>query len=305
MTTVFTTKEVVDALDKNENCFQIIQRTGERKTFKGGTYFLDNKVTDIEHDGKVYAKADIWVSHEEEFPISAVTPPELKKPGMEENKPTISFKKSVSGHLGEMFDKLNTQFHSRVDALCESKAIVKGARRVHDIMQYKISENAAENPGGDLEDPIGRIKIEEGNFSPKYPLKFLAGKPKTVILDFDKSYTDDNGIVRYHPATVINDAGEEEALCHANMHKFITPGSICKRIRISIGSTCVSGSWISAQISGQEIIIQSGDEGGFTDAPTPAKTPVVANVVNTTNNDNNIAIKEADPKDVADAINDI
>lgn len=273
---VFTAEAAHAAvLEQGDKVLSIIKKK-DAKPGKGGSMFLNVKFHGIEG----MPKTDGWFSLKD-IPISAVQDPAKKKPGQEETKPQISMKLSEAGEFGKFIMALQPIWQRKVKELGDSGAIVIGRRVVHDLLQLTISESALENAGQPLTDPIIRIKMADlgDNFPPTYPISVLQNKPKTEVMDYR---TSPDGEPPYKQAAIIDESGNEVPVSFANMHKFITPGSILRRGRVSITSAAISQNWISLQITINKAVIEPGGPGGFDDefdsAPTkPARTNMVAN----------------------------
>lgn len=244
------------------------------KKFKGGTSFLNAKW----HGLCGAAKSEGWFSVTD-VPISAIQDPTKKKPGTEDIKPQISATVSALGDFGRAIMIAQEQWRGQIEALENSKVIPK--KKIHDIVQLTVSENATENAGEPLEDPIFRGKIADRgeNFPATYPVAILAGKPKTEIYDYRTGRVVDGKPV-YDLATIVDDAGRTVPVDHSNIHKFVTKGSVMRYGRLAMSSVAVSQNWTSLQISYQKVIIEPGSAAEFSDdndvMPMPAATAASA-----------------------------
>lgn len=256
------------------------------KKYKGGTQFLNVKW----HGMNGLPKSEGWFSFTN-IPIQAVPDPAKKKPGTEDNKPQISAKVSNLGDFGAGLMIAQKQWIPAVKALEDAKVIPK--RKIHDLAQLTISENAAENAGAPLEDPIFRGKIADygENFPATYPIAILANKPKTEIFDYRTGRVVDGKAV-YDLATITDESGRKVPVSHANLHLFITPGSVMRYGRLMMSSVAVSGNWTSMQCMYTKLIIEPGAAAVFADddgipMPTmvalPGGTSSVTSTVTSTN----------------------
>jgi hypothetical protein len=317
--TVFTAAEALEAAKATADCFTL-EAKKETKKYTGNSFFLNNKLKNIKHNGVAKAKADPWItSGDVDIPLFAVQDPSQKKKGTEDYKPRLTFKVSLGGALGEMIKTLQPQWIAAVNGAIESGVIPKKeGRQIHDLLKLKYSEEHPTTPGALMEDPNVVLSVDFGLYPEKYPLAFLQGKPKTTILDFNKRVEVD-GKVSYGPATVIGEDGAEVPVNEKNLHLFIKPGSVLKKVRLDMCSTSVSAYWISCKIHAQELIIKPGGGGGFDDnedsgssAAATTTAPAAAATTDTTTptdgandgaNDNNVA--PVDAGTAASAIDEI
>lgn len=246
---------------ENKPLLTISKKGGKEadKKYKGGTQFLNVKW----HGLGGLPKAEGWFSLTN-IPIQAIADPSKKKPGTEDNKPQISAKVSALGDFGTALMIAQKQWVPAVKVLEDAKAIPK--RKIHDLAQLTISENAAENAGAPLEDPIFRGKICDygENFPATYPIAILANKSKTEILDYRTGKLVDGKPV-YEIAMVEDDSGKQVPVSFANIHKFVTQGSVMRYGRLMMTSVAVSGNWTSMQCMYTKLIIEPGASAVFAD----------------------------------------
>lgn len=180
----------------------------------------------------------------------------------EASRMTVSTTISMSGVLGEFMMELNKQYLKVVKAAVDAGVIVQGSRRLHSLgIQDKVSEEAKENPGAPIDDPILRLKIDFRNYPAQHPTSVLRGRPKTVIKDATKPKIDKRTgkTIDFEPATVLNkETGKEEPLTADNVHEFVTEGSVIVRGSFSVPSVVSSASWISSPIIAHELVIARG-----------------------------------------------
>ena len=227
--TVFTSEEFLAAANATKSegkpLYTVSKKGGKDadKKYKGGTTFLNVKW----HGLKGLAKAEGWFSLKD-IPIQAIPDPKKKKPGTEDIKPQISATVSALGDFGKALMIAQGQWRETIQKLEDAKAIPK--KKVHDLLQLTISENAEEKAGERLEDPIFRGKIADrgDNFPQSYPIALLAGKPKTEIFDYRTGRLVDGKTV-YDLATVTDESGNTVPVDFTNIHKFVTKGSIDRK----------------------------------------------------------------------------
>jgi hypothetical protein len=229
------------------------------KKYKGGTQFLNVKW----HGLGGAAKSEGWFSLTN-VPIQAIPDPSKKKPGTEDIKPQISATISSLGDFGRALMIAQKQWRPQIDALVAAKAIPN--KKVHDLVQLTISENAAEKAGEPLDDPIFRGKIADrgDNFPAAYPVAILAGKPKTEIYDYRTGRVVDGKPV-YELATVVDASGRTVPVDFTNIHLFVTKGSVMRYGRLMMSSVAVSQNWTSMQIMYTKLIIEPGSAAEFSD----------------------------------------
>jgi hypothetical protein len=312
--TVFTGAEVLAAATATEQAgkpfFTVSKKGGKDadKKYKGGTTFLNVKFHGFKtKEGKDIPKAEGWVGLTD-IPIQALPDPKKRKPGTEDIKPQISATVSSLGDFGKALMIAQKQWRPAIQALEEAKAIPK--KKIHDLVQLTISENAEEKAGEPLDDPIFRGKIADygEKFPDTYPIAILAGKPKTEILDYRTGRKVDGKAV-YDPATVLDDNGKQVPVDFTNIHKFITKGSILRYGRLIMNSVAVSQNWTSMQFHFTRLIIEPGKPTEFSDdsdsLPVP-DTPIKTNVdAPSSLNDNNAKVEAASSEAIADAIKEL
>jgi hypothetical protein len=75
--------------------------------------------------------------------------------------------------------KLNPEFAKIVKAKGDSNEIDLEGKKIHGLIQDRLSKKNPKNPNGIIEDPIIRFKIDFDTFPQKYKHKFLVGQPRT------------------------------------------------------------------------------------------------------------------------------
>ena len=260
---VYKASEALASVEQDGSKVLNIQKKKEDKVFKGTRFLYAN--FNIAGD----TKKDGWFSFENvELSTGMADPADETDKRNEFEGTRLQLQTSVSraGVIGEFLQQLQPAWEETVANSVDAGDIVKGTRRVHGIVQSKLSEENAENPGGDIEDPIIRFKIDFRPYPARYPRTFLRGQPKTKIYDYRTAYTDDKGTTQYHLAKVEDpDTGELVDVTTDNIHLFVTAGSVIKSGRITMPSVAVSQAWISLPITINRAVIEPGAEAGFSD----------------------------------------
>lgn len=177
---------------------------------------------------------------------------------------------SKAGDYGQFIHEFNPIWHAEVERCVTAKTIVKGNRRVVDLLQLNMSADNKYEPGAKIEDPIMRFKIDFSEFSVRHPNKMLRGKPKTQFFDFDTEYLDERGVKQYLPATVADPiSGEQVPVNTNNIHLFATEGSIIRSGRIMMTGVAVTKNFISMPATAQRIVLERAVDAGFSDEPEP------------------------------------
>lgn len=270
---VFTAQEALKAVNDDSSKVLVAEKKKDDKTYKG-TRFL-NAYYNIGTD----AKKEGWFSIENVELSNGVADPNNKEDKRNEYEGTrLQLETTVSkaGDFGEFLLKLNPEWKKLVTQLSEAGTINMKDRKIHGLVQSTLSDENKTNPGGVLEDPIVRFKIDFDAFPQKYKHKFLVGQPRTQFFDYRTRYVDENGREQFKAATVVNDNGEEELVTDKNMHLFITRGSIIRRGRIMMPSIAVSQSWCSHPIVMNRCVLEPGSEDGFSDDAPIANVNVAA-----------------------------
>lgn len=274
---VFPVEDALAAYQANPEGVMVIEKKKEEKAFKGVRYLNQfwNIGTDIRKEG--------WFSAVDDIEITAgVADPADAEDKRNEHKGTrlqLETKMSKAGALGQFVDYADKDFINKITKLAADGTIAIGARKIHGLCQRVYSETHPKTPNMPMADPTIRFKLDFGVYPPKYPHKALAGKPKSQIYDYTKSYTDDKGVVRYELATVkVN--GVEQPVNEDNLHLFITRGSIIKEIRFNMSSAAISQVWVSCPMMVSKVVIQPAPEEGFSDE-APSTTAVAAALTTT------------------------
>ena len=272
-TTVYVPEDVLAAIKANgAKTFSIVKKGGADKTYMAGASYLDNRFV----VGATVPSAG-WFSLENIVLTRTVADPadagdkrnDTRKAG---DKIVLQLESSVSnaGAYGQMINELQPIWLAEVDKRVEDKTIIKGNRRVVDLLQLKVSDDNKVSPGAIIEDPIVRLKVDFSLFSDRHPNKALRGKPMSQFLDYDTEYIDGNGRAQYLPATVIDPiTGDTVPVNEHNLHLFATEGSIIKSGRAMVSSVAITKQFISMPAIAQRVVLQRGAAGGFSDEPAP------------------------------------
>lgn len=278
---VFSTDELLAAINADPAKFLNVEKKKEDKAYKG-TKFLNATVnvgTDV--------KKELWVKLENVPLGRGIADPEDENDKRNEFEGTrLQLETTVgrAGKFGQFMLKYDGVWKTKAAALIADGTIKADGRKVHELVQTKLSENNKTNPGGALEDPIIRLPLDFAPFPQKYYHKFLAGQPRTQIFDARTKYVDEQGRTQYKLAVVKNAAGQDELVTDKNVHKFITNNSTLVEGRFMIPSISVSQQWISMPGTVCRCVIEPGVDSGFSDeapvavANAPGAAPAVAAV---------------------------
>lgn len=272
---VFTVADALHELKTNPSTVFIVEKKKEDKVYNNTRYL------NLKWNIGSFKNKDGWFTAKDVRLSAGVADPSDKEDYRNEydGAPRMHLETTVSnaGELGEFIDLLDKELNSRIQQLVDDGTIVLGKRELHGLVQRIYSDNNKKNPGGVIEDPRFKFKVDFGVYSPKYPIKSLAGKPKSQFLDYRTRFTDETGVERYLPAVVIDDSGNEVPVNKENFHKFVTAGSIIKKFRFNINSIAVSKGWVSCPMMACQIVLDPGAEEGFDDeAPEPALKTALA-----------------------------
>lgn len=308
---VYTVTEALQSVLSNPTTAMVAEKKKEDKVYKG-TKFLNlfwNIGRDVRKTG--------WFSFENvNLSIGVADPSDVtdKRNDYDGTRLQLESKISLSGEVGKFLIAVNPLWYSLVEKCVAEGSIVKGSRKVHGLVQTHCSEDNVKTPNAEIEDPIVRFKIDFSSFPNNYPQKFLAGQPKTIIYDYRTEYLDEKGVKQHKIATVINpDTGKEEPVNAANLHLFVTEGSIIRYGRIMVPSISVSQSWISAAMIINKAVIEPGSVSGFSDEVSTtekinaafAKAEINEEVKEEAAVGGNVEDNNADPTDEAKANTDI
>jgi hypothetical protein len=171
---------------------------------------------------------------------------------------------------------VDQKYQEAVRAEVAAGRIVQGKREIHTLVRTKLSENNAENPGGEMEKDKWSInmKVSFKLWSNDAPFKPLRGLPKSQILDHEAKYVDARGIEQYESAQV-EENGKKVPLNENNFYKFINEGAVLRKLRIHLGTVAVSQQYISCPIDLVRAVVETGGPGGFSDEQPVGKQAVV------------------------------
>ncbi len=262
---VITAEEALATIKANPGKVLVVkEKPGEKKTYKGGAKFLDAHY----HIGSTVNK-DGWFSFKDVQLTDGIADPANKADSRTEFEPMrLQLQSTVknAGDFGEFLNLLNKDWTACVDKLAESGVISLKGKQIHGIVQDKYSDQHKTNPGGDIEDPIVRFKVDFGLYPATYPHKWLQGKPKTTFFDYNTRYIDENKREQFKPAKVKDPkTGLEVPVTAENVHLFATKGSWIRCGRVNISSVADTKSWISMPIAINKVVIEQGEPEGFSD----------------------------------------
>lgn len=221
----------------------------------------------------------------ENIKLVAIKDPEKKIGAEEDCKPQLAAKLSNLGDFGVFITAAQAIWPAKVDEQIALGNLQKG-KKLKNLMQLTVGENSTANAGALLDDPIFRWGIGDAGetFPEGYPIKSLAGQPKTQIFDYSTGRVV-NGKPVYDLATVEGPNGKRVPVDFNNIHKFVTAGSELIYGRFSITSAAGSGSYNSMQVHMSYAIIKKGvPEEIKDDLPMPVGLPVVSSGSNDNSN---------------------
>jgi hypothetical protein len=170
-----------------------------------------------------------------------------------------------AGALGEYAMRIHKEWKAGADALIKSGAVDSEGKMIHPFVDTHYPREHPTTPKGPREEgkEILHMKIDPLKCYPDaHPIKALAGKAKTIILDYEKPYTTADGKTDFRPATVVNDDGVEEPLSKENAWKFINNGAQVMALRCYHGSYSVSDKWISNPVEVLRVVVKTGRASG-------------------------------------------
>ncbi len=272
---VFTAEEALAAVTADVTKVLNIEKKKEDKAYKG-TKFL-NVYWNISNE----VKKSGWFSIEDVELTDGVADPANKNDKRNDFEGTrLQLQTTVSkcGAFGQFLLTLNPEFKATLLRLVEDKTIVLLNRDLHDLVQLTLAMTNEKNPGGIIEDPIIRFKVDFRTFPPTYMHKFMAGLPKTQFFDWNTRYLDDAGREQFKAAMVTDPVtGLETPVVSENLHLFVTKGSIIRKGRIMMPSVAISSKCVSMPIQINRCVLEPGASAGFSDeAPVTAVKPTVA-----------------------------
>ena len=264
---VFTPAEYLAAINADSAGFLLIEKKKEEKVYKG-TRFLN-----AWFNVGASKRSNGWFQIEDVLIPMGIADPADKTDKRNEFEGTrLQFASTVSkaGTFGQLLSKLQPEYRKQIDALVAAGTINLAGKTVRDIITVVHGPNS-KNAGQPIEDPYISLKIDFDPYPATFKPAFLAGLPRTQILDWRTRTVDANGVEQFQPAKVMNEAGVEELVNDKNLHKFVTPGSIIRRGRVNIPSVTVFKDGISMPINAARMIIEPGNAAKFSDdAPVNA-----------------------------------
>jgi hypothetical protein len=267
---VYTATELVAAFEKNtQNGVLIIEPKKEAPNKRVGAVKYLNAYFNMGDGNTSRKKSEGWFSFENVELSIGVADPSNKEDSRNQFEGTrLSLQTTVSraGALGRALQLVDAGWKNEIKKLIDNGTIVIGNRSIHDVVQFNYSMEHKTNPGGVIEDPIIRLKIDFKPFPQKYKYQFLVGQPKTQFFDYTKPYQDKEGRTQYRPAEVLNPAtGIVELVGEGNLHHFVTNGSTIMHGRITIPSGAISQAWVSLPIMLTKVVLKPGGPEGFSD----------------------------------------
>ncbi len=239
------------------------------KSYKGNAFYLSTTWT---AGGKTSSG---WFNAKDITITRGIADPAKRDPSSkytieEQEKMRLQLQSTVSrsGDFGQFLSLFNVEWKAMVGRERTKTGLIGiSNRQVHEIVQTVYGSSHPTNAGGEIEDPVVRIKIDFSLFPSSMKPDFLADQPRTQFFDFTKPFTDPtDGKTHYRPATVIDPkTGKEAPVDASNLHLFVTTGSIIRHIRCMISSVAVTSTWVAMQIIANRVIIEKGAPDGFSD----------------------------------------
>lgn len=273
---VYTAEELLAAVKADATKVLLIEKKKDEKVYKG-TRFLNTSVV-IGAD----AKKDGWISFENVMLKDGMADPaNLKDPRnqYEGTRMQLGTSVSESGTLGEALVLLNPAWKQKIAELSAGGFIKIEGKKVHELVNNKLSDDNAKNPGGIIEDGRISFKVDFEPYSQLHPTKILRGLPKTQFYDYNKSYKDERDVVQYHPATVEDPISKLQVpVDKSNIHLFVTERSIIRKGRLSLPGVAISQAWVSLPLLAGKIVLEQGAPEGFSDEVPVDAAAVVRNL---------------------------
>lgn len=277
---VFAASDALAALRTNPDKVLTIIKKKDDKTFKAGCWFMDNRFTIGAHP-----PSEGWFSIKDVVLTRTVPDPSDASDRRNENNedgkdPVLQLETNLSnaGDFGQFLFELDPIWKAKIQKMTDDGVLNIGKRNVVGLVQTHLSLDNKTNPGGEIEDPIVRFKVDFSTFSDRHPTKVLRSKQKSQFLDFDTAYVDAAGVTQYHPAKVVDPiTGELVPVNPYNLHLFATEGSIIKEGRIMMTGVPVAKISVSMPMFAQRIVLKRADEVGFSDEPAPVAPLAAAN----------------------------
>lgn len=252
------------------------------KPIKGSVFFdTRSEITTLKGPVKSSLFAIVMPKNADEsdalIPLVSIKSPEehIKKEaekGKTFRRLQVKMRTSECGAYGEATTHYSNEFTAMVtkyvDSLTEQtdkhelkRKKVKGAAQTH------VSKTAKENAGAVIDDPYITHNVDfDARWPDRHPRKSLQGKPKTILLDYDKKSIDPvTGAITFEPAMVEDDDGNLVPVTNDNVHKFINNGAMLFRGRAYFDGVCASASVISQVKHCVYLVVKRGGDGVGTD----------------------------------------
>jgi len=266
VSTITVEKALASAKKSPNSTIAVTQKEGKPQTGSAATFYdIKWKIDGVPTDG--------WIRFEDVLLPQGMSDPadaeDIRNKYLPKSRMNVSTTVSKAGVLGEYLSLMNGEWKSLVESIAKTNDnpegwLVLGKRDVHELVSTVTGEQSKKGQGIPIADPDIRMQIKLENYSPKHPIASLRGQPITVIQDYDKPRITINAkgleVITYENATV-----DGQPITEANIHKFITDGSIIKKGRIHLGTCCRSAAWLSIPIIASRLVIQKGNPGGFDD----------------------------------------
>ncbi len=211
---VFTPTEYLAAINADPAGFLLIEKKKEEKVYKG-TRFLN-----AWFNVGASKRSNGWFQIEDVLIPMGIADPADKTDKRNEFEGTrLQFASTVSkaGTFGQLLSKLQPEYRKQIDTLVAAGTINLTGKTVRDIITVVHGPNS-KNAGQPIEDPYISLKIDFDPYPATFKPTFLAGLPRTQILDWRTRTVDANGVEQFQPAKVVNEAGVEELVNDKNLH---------------------------------------------------------------------------------------
>ncbi len=291
--TVFTTSELLAAFNATPDGIINFSKKPDDKSYKG-TKFVN--VTWNIGDKK---KASGWFGIGD-IPLSngVADPKDTADPRNEFEGTRLQLQTTLSqaGEFGKFLVAFNPHWRKAIQTWSQQPGNLSiGSRKIHDLLQDKLSERNEKNPNAPIEDPIIRFKMDFSKFPAKFRPACLAGQQRTQIYDYRQRYTDENEGIRFRAAMIRDPAtGADVPVTEHNVHLFITRNSIIRYARLYIQSVPFSSSWVSLPMLLTTVVVEPGGPEVFLDNMLIANSKIAAAA------NNNLAQTQPKPQDQND-----
>jgi len=246
----------------------------------GGTLFLRTRVNTPAHSGgfSFFCGNDVVIR------IGVANPSDANDTRNEYAGMQTKFTCSTNdgSDFGRMIDLIDREFIRQIDAMRDNNIVPALKRRLnHEVVAraYRDDHKVQELRGKVRDHPLYAIKASFGTFPDNYPVRWLAGKPRTTLYDWRTRNIDPiTGVETFQLCTV---DGQTANL--GNLYKILQAGAIIRRIRVSIDSAPIAKAQVSLPIALNAAWIEPAPPSAFSDdlmigvsLPPPPPAPSAA-----------------------------